>query len=84
MNECSFIVEFDEINDKQIDELWKYLLEKNIKFHVLKANDNFLKEQKYKEVIGKLEKYLRSNEYSKDYKYSNCRTTLSNILKEVE
>lgn len=40
--------------------------------------------QTYKEVIDKLNKYLRSNKYSKDYKIGNCRTTLLNILKEVE
>lgn len=50
----SCIVEFDEMNDTQIEELWKYLLDKNIKFHVLKANDDYLKEQKKTELMQEI------------------------------
>lgn len=55
MNKCGFIVEFDETTQKQINALWMCLLENNIKFNVLKANDDYLKEQ---EFIEYLEHYI--------------------------
>lgn len=61
---------------------------KGIKENVLKLyKKNELLQQenkKYKEVIDKLNQYLKSNDYAKDYEFSCCRTTLLEILKEVE
>ena len=39
MKECSFIIEFDEISENQVNKLWEFLENKNIKFHVLKDED---------------------------------------------
>lgn len=58
MNECSCIVEFDEMDKKQVNKLWEYLLEKNIKFHVLKSNDDYLKEQTLAKENQELKKQL--------------------------
>ena len=54
MNEYSFIVEFDEISEYQINKLWEYLENKNIKFHVLKDED-LKNENQQKEFIEYLE-----------------------------
>ena len=52
MNEYSFIVGFDEMSENQINKLWEYLSERNIKFHVLKdevwKNWNLSKDDKKK------------------------------------
>lgn len=50
MNEYSFIVEFDEMGENQINKLWEYLSEKNIKFHVLKDEDLKNENQKLKKT----------------------------------
>lgn len=78
MKEISFIVEFDEMNNTQIEELWKYLLDKNIKFH-------FLKEQKYKEVLDKALEYIKNN-VKDDWGIVETSIVwkLEAILKEVE
>ena len=54
MNEYSFIVEFDEMSENQINKLWEYLSERNIKFHVLKDED-LKNENQQKEFIEYLE-----------------------------
>lgn len=54
MNEYSFIVEFDEMSENQINKLWEYLSERNIKFHVLKDED-LKNENQQKEFIEWLE-----------------------------
>lgn len=48
----SFIIEFDEITDKQINNLTNYFNNNEIRFHVLKSNYEL---KKQKEVIDKLE-----------------------------
>lgn len=52
MNEYSFIVEFDEMGENQINKLWEYLSEKNIKFHVLKDEDLKNENQKLKKQLN--------------------------------
>ena len=56
MNEYSFIVEFDEMGENQINKLWEYLSEKNIKFHVL--------EEDLKNENQKLKKQLEGQDYT--------------------
>lgn len=51
MNEYSFIVEFDEMSENQINKLWEYLSERNIKFHVLKDEDLKNKNQELKKQL---------------------------------
>ena len=57
MNEYSFIVEFDEMSESQINKLWEYLSEKNIKFHVLKDED--LKNEN-QELKKRLEEHIKA------------------------
>lgn len=55
MNEYSFIVEFDEISENQINKLWEYLKARNIKFHVLeedlKNENQKLKKQLNEKIV---------------------------------
>ena len=55
MNEYSFIVEFDEISENQINKLWEYLEARNIKFHVLeedlKNENQKLKKQLNEKIV---------------------------------
>lgn len=71
MNEYSFIVEFDEISEYQINKLWEYLENKNIKFHVLKDEDLKRENQQLKEelkqkedIIDKVIKWIENDYYS--------------------
>lgn len=57
MNEYSFIVEFDEMSENQINKLWEYLSERNIKFHVLKDEDLKNENQKLKKQLKELEEH---------------------------
>ena len=56
MNEYSFIVEFDEMSENQINKLWEYLEARNIKFHVL--------EEDLKNENQKLKKQLEGQDYT--------------------
>ena len=67
MNEYSFIVEFDEISEYQINKLWQYLENKNIKFHVLKDED-LKNENQQKEFIEYLEN--EKNRLAKECSYT--------------
>lgn len=67
MNEYSFIVEFDEISEYQINKLWEYLENKNIKFHVLKDED-LKNENQQKEFIEYLEN--EKNRLAKECSYT--------------
>lgn len=51
----SFIIEFDEMTDKQINNLTDYFNNNEIKFHVLKSNYEL---KKQKEVIDKAISYI--------------------------
>ncbi len=57
MNEYSFIVEFDEMSENQINKLWEYLSERNIKFHVLKDEDLKNENQELKKQLKELEEH---------------------------
>lgn len=67
MNEYSFIVEFDEMSENQINKLWEYLSERNIKFHVLKDED-LKNENQQKEFIEYLEN--EKNRLAKECSYT--------------
>ena len=54
MKKCGFIIEFDEISENQVNKLWEFLENKNIKFHVLKDED-LKNENQQKEFIEWLE-----------------------------
>ena len=77
MNEYSFIVEFDEMSENQINKLWEYLSERNIKFHVLKDEDLKNENQELKKQLNekivlemKLKEELedKRKEYQETYK----------------
>lgn len=53
----SFILQFDNISNDEINELGKILIHNNIKYHVLKSDMELKENQKYKEVINKAIKY---------------------------
>ena len=86
----SFIIEFDEITDKQINNLTDYFNNNEIKFQVLKS-DYELKKQK--EVIDKaietLEKGITFCENDSQGIYDKCNIAINrekkvlDILKEV-
>lgn len=61
--------EYDKI--KQLEDK-DHLVVEELEYR-LKQKENILK---------KVEKYLRSNEWAIDYEHSNCRTHLLRILKE--
>lgn len=54
----SFIIEFDEMTDKQINNLTDYFNNNKIKFHVLKSDYELKKE---KEVINKAIEFYENN-----------------------
>lgn len=83
----SFIIEFDEMTDKQMNNLTDYFNNNEIKFHVLKSNYEL---KKQKEVIDKAIEYIEKDYYSKNtFDIDNIGMTTNkllqvrNILKEV-
>lgn len=82
----SFIIEFDEMTDKQINNLTDYFNNNKIKFHVLKSNYEL---KKQKEVIDKAIEFIKSSQCKYDgweianQLYENEIKQLLNILKEV-
>ncbi len=58
--ETSFILEFDETNDKQLKYLLEYLIDNDIKYHVLKSDYELAKEKVYKRDKDNLIKYLEN------------------------
>lgn len=61
MNEYSFIVEFDEMSENQINKLWEYLSERNIKFHVSKDDENIYTEYTKDDLINSYNVLLKEN-----------------------
>lgn len=59
----SFIIEFDEMADKQINNLTDYFNNNEIKFHVLKSNYEL---EKQKEAIDHVVEYIEKEYYSKN------------------
>ena len=87
----NFILEIDEISKDEINELVNILANNKIKFNVLKNGDELIKNQKYKEVIDKLNNLNNRiiEEYKLNYgdnpsKLLLALNTISDILKEVE
>ena len=64
MGEYSFIVEFDEMSKNQINKLWEYLSERNIKFHVLKDEDLKNENQELKKQQKEFIDYLEDGIYT--------------------
>lgn len=85
----SFIIEFDEITDKQINNLTNYFNNNEIRFHVLKSNYEL---KKQKEVIDKAIKLIKYNERYRNeaevYQFvdivSEILNPLQNILEQDE
>ena len=61
MNEYSFIVEFDEMSENQINKVWEYLSERNIKFHVSKDDENIYIEYTKDDLINSYNVLLKEN-----------------------
>lgn len=82
----SFIIEFDEMTDKQTNKLTDYFNNNEIKFHVLKSNYEL---KKQKEVIDKAIELLGNYKHysTPDEKQNGDNEDLVNnafdILKEV-
>ena len=62
----SFIIEFDEITDKQINNLTDYFSNNEIKFHVLKSDYELKKQQ---EIIDKINNYLDNYDVFKVFNF---------------
>lgn len=74
----SFIIEFDEMTDKQINNLTDYFNDNEIKFHVLKSNYEL---KKQKEVIDKAIEYINTMYIPQDV--ISQKQELLDILNEV-
>ncbi len=74
MKKCSFIIEFDEISENQVNKLWEFLENKNIKFHVLKDED-------LKNENQELKKQLENTDYTSVY-LKGCTDTKGKYLSQ--
>ena len=86
MNEYSFIVEFDEMSENQINKLWEYLSERNIKFHVLKDED-LKNENQQKEFIEYLENernYIKAHYSQINGNYMRFQPVIETLEKVLE
>ena len=93
MNEYSFIVEFDEISESQINKLWEYLSERNIKFHVSKDDENIYIEYTKDDLINSYNVLLKENRTLRENAENNDKVVdrvnwenqiLKKQLKELE
>lgn len=93
MNEYSFIVEFDEMSENQINKLWEYLSERNIKFHVSKDDENIYIEYTKDDLINSYNVLLKENRILRENAENNDKVVdrvnwenqiLKKQLKELE
>lgn len=59
--EISFIIEFDEMNEKQQNHLLDYLQKSKFKWHVLKGNDDFIENTNLKQALNEIREYVNSD-----------------------
>lgn len=71
MNEYSFIIEFDEISENQINKLREYLSERNIKFHVSKDDENIYIEYTKDDLINSYNVLLKENKILRENAENN-------------
>lgn len=93
MNEYSFIVEFDEMSENQINKVWEYLSERNIKFHVSKDDENIYIEYTKDDLINSYNVLLKENRILRENAENNDKVVdrvnwenqiLKKQLKELE
>lgn len=93
MNKYSFIIEFDEMSENQINKLWEYLSERNIKFHVSKDDENIYIEYTKDDLINSYNVLLKENRILRENAENNDKVVdrvnwenqiLKKQLKELE
>lgn len=71
MNKYSFIIEFDEMSENQINKLREYLSERNIKFHVSKDDENIYIEYTKDDLINSYNVLLKENKILRENAENN-------------